>query len=525
MATFIDNFNRSDGSLDGDNGWRTLPRFKIKDNLAVCEPMLGGGGKAFLLRDSPLSGTWFQSSTIPASIAMFPGGVWPKYFLMGCARMDPATGYGIFWEVQWQYTDTLAYSDTYLRVWTINEDGYTEVALSGSGAFPARAAGAPVDAIFVLNNLGEVSLTTGGVTRAGTIDPGPFGSLTGSYAGISTADAYQALPVSHYIFNLGEWRDDWTRSDRDLDGDNGWVQYPRWEVQDSEARLGRGYYPTAASNLIRDTGQKVGHWEWQATITPPPEGYPGTVILGGIARTKNDYLSIAGPVDVASGIWCGVMIYYEDATTPGDAYAFVDIYSSDGDSPIGETISLDAVEGDTITLALEVDDANGIKLFVNDKVLSGVTASNLDLTVPGTWAGILQTSLPIDYYLNRPIERNTRLVIHDSKSTAPHGFLFQATVKGDMDSIALMDPEDSSWQFKITPPGGFKANDIIWFSSDHTIKGVWLQRAPNIFRSLVDSIEPGSVWPIMFPGTNEFIWDSLYMAWDRVWYYPTYWGV
>lgn len=115
--------------------------------------------------------------------------------------------------------------------------------------------------------------------------------------------------------------------------------------------------------------------------------------------------------------------------------------------------------------------------------------------------------------------------IRDNKSTAPHGFAFIMEILQPLAYIQIIDPEDTTWFFKILPNGGFLTGDVLHFSSEDNNKGLWMSRSSSTIQ-LGDSITPNSDWPIMFPGDNAFEFgtpDKLKML--DFWYYPTYWGV
>ncbi len=520
MPTFIDSFNRANGPIEPYNGWVTVPKFKIIDGAAVCEPLPGGGGRTYLLRPSSTEGSWTLISNIPDPVVLFPGGVYPKYFLMGCARVDDQTGFGVYWEVQWQYNNLGAYSDTYVRVWTISSVGVLEVTLAGAAAFPARAAGAAVDASMNLDDLGNIVVTTGGATRTGVIDAGAWSELTGNLSGISTDDNYQALPVKVYTGPSG-FSDDFNRSNRNLHLDNGWHVAPEWQIIDGTARLVPNRLSNAAVYLINDVGISAGHWEWHARLTDPPGGYPGNVIFEGILRTTLDLNDIS----LESAIVCGVVLYYESADSPPTmAFAYTHVYAPDGDSPIDQAILFDAVIGESLVLSLDLNADKEFKLTINGEVLEGVSASDLSANLLGTYAGIAWTSLPIESFLANTVARDSKIVISDNKSTAPHGLYFEAEVKEAAAELSIYDPTDVQWAFQIVPSGGFLVGDVIHFSSEHNNKYLYLIRAGVKF-SLIDSITPGSVWPLMFPGDTNLLWSPPNVEWNKIWYYPTYWGV
>lgn len=116
-------------------------------------------------------------------------------------------------------------------------------------------------------------------------------------------------------------------------------------------------------------------------------------------------------------------------------------------------------------------------------------------------------------------------VIEDLLSTAPHGFEFSLNLLGALPSITVSDPTNPVWSFEVTPSGGFLTGDIFHVSSEQNNKFVFIERGANTIH-LADVITPGSFWPIMFPGENNFGVDSpTTVTWDAISYYATYWGV
>lgn len=116
-------------------------------------------------------------------------------------------------------------------------------------------------------------------------------------------------------------------------------------------------------------------------------------------------------------------------------------------------------------------------------------------------------------------------VVSDPISTAPHGFSFTADIVEPISSLAIKDPNDRSWSFEVVPSGGFLAGDELNFSSDPKVKTLYVVRA-GAELYLADVITPGSVWPIMFPGDNNFFFTNpANIIIVDFQYYPTYWGV
>lgn len=114
--------------------------------------------------------------------------------------------------------------------------------------------------------------------------------------------------------------------------------------------------------------------------------------------------------------------------------------------------------------------------------------------------------------------------IIDTKSTAPHGFIFEIGFVTDLAGL-LVAPPDTEWSFGVNPVGGFLAGDILHFSSELNNKYLFVRRSGSDIY-LADVIASGSMWPILFPGDNIFEFSNPEsLAWEAVSFYPTYWGV
>jgi len=116
-------------------------------------------------------------------------------------------------------------------------------------------------------------------------------------------------------------------------------------------------------------------------------------------------------------------------------------------------------------------------------------------------------------------------VVDDDISTAPHGLSFELEIGYDLAEIVITDPDDDSWQFRLAPVGGFLTGDVLHCSSEYNNKLLYVERSGNDI-PIVDTIVQGSVWPIIFPGSNKFsIANAANLTWNSISYYPTYWGV
>lgn len=118
------------------------------------------------------------------------------------------------------------------------------------------------------------------------------------------------------------------------------------------------------------------------------------------------------------------------------------------------------------------------------------------------------------------------IVVADSLSTAPHGFVMTATYSTASDNFTvtptLLDPE---WTFLVSPSGGFEVGDIFVFSSEQSNLYAEINRGGDII-PVVDAIHPQSVWPVIFQGVNQFYVSEMAAITDwTIEYYPAYWGV
>ncbi len=118
------------------------------------------------------------------------------------------------------------------------------------------------------------------------------------------------------------------------------------------------------------------------------------------------------------------------------------------------------------------------------------------------------------------------ILIPDSLSTSPHGFTMQMTSHATVASFTIQDvASNPEWKFKVIPDGGFLSGDVLHFSSERSDKQLYYVRGATTVQ-LADKIESGSIWPMIFPGQNEFHFVNLAsFNWNLVEYYASYWGV
>lgn len=132
---------------------------------------------------------------------------------------------------------------------------------------------------------------------------------------------------------------------------------------------------------------------------------------------------------------------------------------------------------------------------------------------------------PVEYESGE-LETSNPIFVSDSLSTAPHGLSFSVDFTATEPYFSLQDdPTNPEWEFKITPNGGFISGDRLVVSSEYNTKTVYMTRS-SVTTPLMDAIDPGSIWPLVFPGGNEFTFNQIgSFNWVSMSYYPAYWGL
>lgn len=128
------------------------------------------------------------------------------------------------------------------------------------------------------------------------------------------------------------------------------------------------------------------------------------------------------------------------------------------------------------------------------------------------------------------------LEVVDARSTAPHGFVLNVGFGESHDTFTLQEKQNNpDWTFKVDPgtiasQDGFVDGDTLHISSVAADKYVKLVRGGTTY-DILDKVELDSVWPVLFPGQNEFFCPELFAStdkfiyWTSLEYYPAYWGV
>lgn len=125
-------------------------------------------------------------------------------------------------------------------------------------------------------------------------------------------------------------------------------------------------------------------------------------------------------------------------------------------------------------------------------------------------------------------------IITDDLSTAPHGCQFEFVPTEVMTYILIEGSEsddDTDWFFKVQPGTigglpGFRPSDIVTVVSEPGRYSVRLRRGSTLY-SIADRIAVGSLWPTIYPGTNNWTIDTggADFDWNEFVYRNTYWGV
>jgi len=118
-------------------------------------------------------------------------------------------------------------------------------------------------------------------------------------------------------------------------------------------------------------------------------------------------------------------------------------------------------------------------------------------------------------------------VVVDHISTAPHGFEIELTLTSELYTFSIIDAlaigSDPDWEFKIDYH--FLAGDILNVNSQSGARAIRVTRGVDIFL-IADKIAPDSVWPVIFPGTNNITFsnpDSVELGYVE--FTPEFWGV
>lgn len=138
---------------------------------------------------------------------------------------------------------------------------------------------------------------------------------------------------------------------------------------------------------------------------------------------------------------------------------------------------------------------------------------------------LLRGFSPVQYE-SADLPTTNLMYVSDALSTAPHGLTFSVEFTAYETHFLIQDTQTNpEWSFKVTPTAGFTYGDILTFSSEFGEKQLYVDQA-GVITNLMDKIEPGSIWPIVFPGANEYYFEQMgSFNWVSLSYYPAYWGI
>jgi hypothetical protein len=119
------------------------------------------------------------------------------------------------------------------------------------------------------------------------------------------------------------------------------------------------------------------------------------------------------------------------------------------------------------------------------------------------------------------------ITVVDELSTAQHGLRAKIKFTGDHNNLVITGTEPSEgqpadWSLEINY--AFKMGDNLTLSNEASGLELYLERSGGVTR-LADKVKSGSIWPLIFPGTNRFRCPFYSVTWESVSHYRTYWGI
>jgi hypothetical protein len=123
---------------------------------------------------------------------------------------------------------------------------------------------------------------------------------------------------------------------------------------------------------------------------------------------------------------------------------------------------------------------------------------------------------------------DTTLVLNDEVSTAPHGMTMEFLCTATRSSFVISNALPHPWMFELIPGTingitHFVSGDRIFIDNSGSTSQVYVMRG-GVPVHLMDKIRPGSVWPTIFPGDNNFT-IARYFKLESVSWFSSYWGI
>jgi hypothetical protein len=117
-------------------------------------------------------------------------------------------------------------------------------------------------------------------------------------------------------------------------------------------------------------------------------------------------------------------------------------------------------------------------------------------------------------------------MITDGYSTAPHGFVLDVRLFTAVPSqFVIKESATSEWAFTVNLTG-FTTGDTLVISSEENNKYVLKRSGLGVETPVAHLVALGSVWPVLFPGRNTFVFNlTNVFGLEKLKYTPTYWGV
>lgn len=116
--------------------------------------------------------------------------------------------------------------------------------------------------------------------------------------------------------------------------------------------------------------------------------------------------------------------------------------------------------------------------------------------------------------------------VTDNLSTSPHGVIFELELREAGKIFEISPPYTSiqpDWKFRLNRTNNFSVGTVFTISSETDNKKVVGQLGPNPV-GMADLVATNSVFPIIFPGENQFK-TNLKVHVKSARFYYTYWGI
>jgi hypothetical protein len=120
------------------------------------------------------------------------------------------------------------------------------------------------------------------------------------------------------------------------------------------------------------------------------------------------------------------------------------------------------------------------------------------------------------------------LEVTDAISTCPHGLYMEFVALTDITGEFIIQNKATSpdWIWSMNPTMDIEEDDIVRISSVFSDKFVTIERG-GIVTPVANSVALGSMWPVIFPGQNQFFLNQDFtdISLTELSYRPAFWGV